>query len=112
MRERLKSEDGERKKFQGVFSRIGKKVNYKGYTEPTVLLLDVIDQETKVIVTDHIWFTLSKGFERLKLEPGDVVSFEARIKSYKKGYVNTRYKINRSELDYKLSHPTKMTVSR
>lgn len=110
MRKLLASEDGERKKFQGIFSRFGKKANYKGYSEPTVLLVNVIDQETRIVVADHMWFALTKGFEKLKLEPGNIVSFEGRVKSYKKGYVNTQYKINKSKVDYKLSHPTKITV--
>ena len=110
MRKVLASAKGERKKFQGIFSRFGKKVNYKGYSEPTVLLLNVIDVAAKTAVTDHIWFGLTKGFDKLKLQPGDVVCFEARVKSYKKGYVNTRYKIDNSKLDYKLSHPTNISV--
>jgi hypothetical protein len=110
MRKLLGSENGERKKFQAVFSRFGKKVNYHGYSETTVLLVDIVDIETNTRVTDHVWFSLTKAFEKLALEPGKRLAFEARIKQYKKGYVNRKYNISNRQLDYKLSHPTRITI--
>lgn len=110
MRKLLASEKGERKKFHAVFSQFGKKVNYQGYTDRTILLLNIMDAETNNIVTDHIWFSYTKGFEKINLEPGLKVEFEARIKAYKKGYVNRKYNINNSKLDYKLSHPTRISI--
>ena len=113
MRNELAKSDGQRKKFTAIFSRIGSKKNYKGYSEPTMLLTSVIDLETNKKVTDHLWFTLTKGFETAGIKEGKegaAIEFEARIKEYKKGYVNDRYKINSTELDYKLSHPTKIRV--
>ncbi|NOT74206.1 MAG: hypothetical protein HOP08_04700 [Cyclobacteriaceae bacterium] len=113
MRKELAKSDGERKKFSGVFSRIGSKKNYKGYSEPTVLLTSIKDLETNTQVADHVWFSLTKGFEDAGLKEGKegaVVVFEARIKEYKKGYVNKAYKINQQKIDYKLSHPTKIKL--
>ena len=110
MRKKLAEDEGQRKTFRGVFSRFGKKKNFKGYSETTVLLSNVIDVEQKVVVTDHTWFSLTKGFEEIKLEEGMIVEFEARIKAYTKGYVNKRYGFNQQKTDYKLSHPTKITV--
>jgi hypothetical protein len=110
IRKRLAAEEGKRKVFKATFSKFGKKINYKGYSEPTILLVNVTDVEINQMVTDHIWFTLTKGFEDVKLEAGTVIQFEARVKEYKKGYANKKYGINNKSLDYKLSHPTKITI--
>lgn len=110
MRRTLQTQDGKRKKFQGVFARFGKKTNFHGYAEDTILLQNILDVETNKIVADHVWFTRTKNFQKLSLAPGVHIEFEARIKKYTKGYVNSRYKIDRRENDYKLSHPSKICV--
>lgn len=110
MRKLLAREEGDRKRFQGVFSRFGKKNNFKGYSEPTLLLLNIIDEETNLPVADHVWFAYTKTFEKIKLEPGLRIGFEARIKIYKKGYVNRKYEIDNRKSDFKLSHPTKIII--
>ncbi len=108
MRKDLAAENGVRKKFRAVFSRVGKKVNYKGYSEETILLKSIIDTETNKLVADHVWFSYTQGFHKASLSHGDSLEFEARIKEYRKGYVNKSLKINNSATDYKLSHPTKI----
>lgn len=108
MRRELGKEEGQRKKFQAVFVRLGKKTSYKGYSEETLLLKQVKDVATNQIVTDHIWFTFTKGFEKIELTEGTLIEFEARIKEYRKGYVNNRYGIDKSSKDFKLSHPTRI----
>lgn len=108
MRKLLAKEKGNRKKFRASFGQIGKKVNYKGYSEETILLKNVIDLEINQVVTDHIWFSFSKGFEKLYPQSGMMIEFEARVKEYRKGYVNKAYRIDQSKTDYKLSHPTKI----
>ena len=108
MRKELAPENGMRKKFSAQFDRIGKKINYKGYSEETLLLKKVVDLETNKVVADHVWFSYTKGFEKISLEPGTMLEFEARVKEYKKGFVNKAYKINNRSTDYKLSHPTKI----
>lgn len=110
IRKALASGEGERKKFRAVFSRFGKKVNYKGYSEMTVLLTQVAESETGAVVADHVWFGYTAGFEKVKLEEGVAVEFEARIKEYTKGYVNKKYGINNRKRDFKLSHPTKIKI--
>ena len=113
MRKELLKIDGQRKKFRATFSRLGTKKNYKGYSEPTILLILVMDIEKGLKVADHLWFSLEKGFEDAGIKAGKegtAVEFEARIKEYKKGYVNARYKINQQKADYKLSHPTRIKI--
>ncbi|CAN5448129.1 hypothetical protein BH09BAC3_BH09BAC3_32570 [soil metagenome] len=115
MREGLAKSDGIRKKFRGIFACIGKKANYKGYSEETILLNSIIDLETNQKVTDHIWFSFTKGFQDAGLKEGkegSIVEFEARVKEYKKGYVNKAAGINQRHADYKLSNPTKIKIRR
>jgi hypothetical protein len=108
MRKVLGKEEGNRKKFTARFVRVGKKINYKGYSEETILLQNVIDLQSNKVVTDHVWFNFTKGFEKVGLTEGAVLEFEARVKEYRKGYVNKKYQINNSSTDFKLSHPTKI----
>jgi hypothetical protein len=111
MRSKLASREGERKKFKARFVRLGKKVNYNGYSEDTILLSAVTDTETNTVVTDHLWFSYTKAFEKIKLVEGITITFEARVKAYKKGYVNKAIGLNNKRTDFKLSHPTKVEVS-
>jgi hypothetical protein len=110
MRKNLEDKIGQRKKFRAVFSRFGKKINYSGYTDITVLLTNILDIQTNSVVTDHHWFGFTKGFEKAQLKEGALIEFEARVKMYKKGYVNRKLSINKRQLDYKLSHPTHIRV--
>ncbi len=110
MRKNLQDKVGLRKKFRAVFTRFGKKVNYNGYTDTTILLTGIIDSETNTVVTDHHWFAYTKGFEKAQLKEGAILEFEARVKIYKKGYVNRKLSINNRQSDYKLSHPTNIQV--
>lgn len=86
--------------FIGTFERLGSKNRW--YGQRTVLLKDIKNKEGKVI-TDHLWFNLTKGFHKLHLRKGDIIQFDARVKAYVKGYD----KIDR-KIDYKLSYPTKL----
>jgi len=108
MRKELAAEKGNRKKFKAVFDRMGKKVNYKGYSEETILLKNVVDLESNKIVADHVWFSYTQGFIKALISVSDTLEFEARVKEYRKGYVNKNYKINNSVTDFKLSNPTKI----
>jgi hypothetical protein len=108
MRRKLADEEGKRKKFKAVFDRVGKKVNYKGYSEETILLKKIIDLESQRVVADHVWFNYTRGFIKASLKPQDEVEFEARVTEYRKGYVNRNYKIDKSTKDFKLSNPTKI----
>jgi hypothetical protein len=108
MRQKLQDEEGNRKRFRAVFVRLGKKMNYKGYSEETILLQNVVDLETNKVVTDHLWLNFSKAFEKIQLKEGMILEFDARIKEYLKGYINKKYQIDKSSTDFKLSHPTKI----
>ena len=111
MRTELKKINGDRRTFTGTFVRLGTKSSY-GYVKQTLLLADVKDSSGNV-VTDHLWFNLTKGFESLNLVPGDIVQFDARVKPYMKGYRGWRdedddYEYKPVSVDYKLSNPSKV----
>jgi hypothetical protein len=110
MRVKLGKDEGIRKKFTATFLRLGKKKNFKGYTEDTILLVNITDADTSTVVADHIWFSYTKSFEKIILKEGVLVEFEARVKSYSKGYVNRAVGINQRKTDFKLSHPTKIKI--
>lgn len=73
--------------FTATFIRFGFRDGYKGPVK-TILLQDVLLDGK--IVTDHLWFDLTKGFESADLLPGDVVEFCARVSIYEKGYKGYR----------------------
>lgn len=77
----------ERHVFTATFIRFGFRDGYKGPVK-TILLQDVL-LDGKV-VTDHLWFDLTKGFKNADLLPGDVVEFCARVSVYEKGYKGYR----------------------
>ncbi len=110
MRKALSKSEGQRKKFQATFSRTGKKVNYQGHSEDTILLTKITDCETGKVITDHLWFAYTKGFEDANLKSGCLVEFEARIKKYEKGYANKQLGLDLRKFDYKLNHLTKIKV--
>lgn len=93
--------------FTAIFIRFGFRDGYKGPVK-TILLQDVLLDGK--IVTDHLWFDLTKGFESADLLPGDVVEFCARVSIYEKGYKGYRNDVfdRPIEKDYRLSRPTKI----
>lgn len=110
MRKNLKNQEGVRTKFRGTVDRFGTKANWHGLPEPTLLLKNILFAETSREATDHLWFTVGKTIERLQLQPGDTVEFEARVVLYEKGYVNERHGIDDRQVDYKLNRPTKFKI--
>jgi putative ubiquitin-RnfH superfamily antitoxin RatB of RatAB toxin-antitoxin module len=109
MRKQLAKEVEVRATFTGVFVRFGTKNGWRG-PEKTVLLNEIKNAENK-IVSDHLWFNMTKSFEKLNLQENDIVQFDARVKEYEKGYKGYRIDVYKPiEVDYKLSHPTKIKI--
>jgi len=109
MRKQLSKIENFRGTFFGEFKRMGNKPNYHGFPEETILLVNIIDCNGK-IMTKHLWFNFTKGFQKIKLIEGCKIKFNARVKPYIKGYINNRDYVDEREVDYKLSHPTKIEV--
>ena len=108
MRKELKKINDVRATFTGTFERYGFKSGWY-MPERTVLLKDIRNANGK-IVTDHLWFNLTKGMESLgELLEGQTIQFDARVKPYIKGYAG-RDAYEPQSIDYKLSHPTKIKL--
>ena len=111
MRQELKRIQEQRKTFIGTFKRYGTKSNWHGFPEATILLMDIKDNNGK-IVTDHIWFKMTKGFESLgELKKGNKIQFDARVKEYIKGYAGYKEEAQWEkplEEDCQLNFPTKI----
>lgn len=110
MRKKLSDDVGVRKRFSALVERFGKKINFKGYSEETILLKNIRDVDSNEIVADHLWFTFSLAFQKAKITEGCNIEFDARVKDYVKGYVNKRIGINNRKKDFKLSNPTRIIV--
>lgn len=115
MRDKLeKMGTDERHTFIGTVGRFGHKDSYRGGPIPTVLFKDV-KNENGEIITDHLWFNFTKGFQKADISENDLVQFNARVGYYEKGYKG--YKDDEEllaehpvETDCKLSFPTKIKV--
>ena len=108
MRTKLQQIEDERNTFMGVFNRFGEKNGYKSILR-TVLLKDIKNKDGE-IVTNHLWFNLTKGFNKLDMKQGDIIQFNARVKEYEKGYKGYREDVYKPlEINYRLSHPTKLS---
>jgi hypothetical protein len=113
MRKKLQNRENKRMRFQGTFARMGAKPGWHGHPEQTILLQHIIETGNEQVVADHLWFNFTKGFQAIApLTEGDVIEFDARVKSYRKGYWGhgeNRAIENPPQWDYKLSHPTKIS---
>ena len=108
MRRALAAREEERATFTGTFERFGTKNGWQGRQDQTILLKDICDQ-SGTRVCDHLWMNATKAFGLLTLQTGDIVQFDARIKPYLKGYFGRREEVWKPiEVDYKLSHPTRV----
>lgn len=85
--------------------RFGTKSAFRGPDLRTVLFANVVRCDTGATVTDHIWFTVGITLDRLALNPGDYVEFDARVTVYRKGLYH-------DEFDFRLSRPTAFAVTR
>jgi hypothetical protein len=108
MRKELGASENVRATFTATFIRFGSKHQHQG-TTATTLLFQEIKNDAGITVADHLWFTMTRGFEDCRLQPGDRIRFEARIKSYSKGYRGFQKALQtKTNYDYKLSHPTRI----
>lgn len=99
--------------FRGQFARYGYKraVDRRGneHYAPTLLLTDLqVKNEAGrfVAVADHLWFNLTKGFQKLGLlQENDLIQLDGRVNDYYKGYFT-----GPKQRDLKLSYPSKIKL--
>lgn len=97
-----------RERYRATVGRMGIKSNeHKGFPERTILLKDLylLADDNEELVTDHLWKTVGQQLKNLDLKEGDVITFYARVSTYKKGYRN-------KTIDYTLNYMTKIEVIR
>jgi hypothetical protein len=110
MREALQKINGVRAKFTGRFIRYGTRRTYTGQRDKTLLLREIKD-EMGNLRTDHLWFRNIKAFQYLgELQGGEIIEFYARVIPYKKYYRGLDSFERVPEIDYKLSHPTRVKI--
>ena len=101
MRKELRKINGLRKTFTGKFHGYGIRQYLDFLVEGTILLIDVKD-ETGKIVSGHLWFYETKGFDNLgNINIGDTIKFDATARKYYNSI---------GRLDYKLIYPTNLEI--
>lgn len=94
--------------FVGTFERFGTKHGYMGDVK-TVLLKDIHLKDETEILTDHLWFNATKGFENVNPTQGDQIQFNGRVEDYQRGYNGYREDVYiPCSTDYKICFPTKV----
>lgn len=88
--------------FKGVVDRTGTRNSKNGPIE-TILIKHITYKGN--IVAGHLWFNYGTHFRSLKLQKGDLITFDARVTLYRK----KNKKLQISQIDYCLSSPTKIT---
>ena len=107
MRKALKNHQGRRATYTATFRRYGSFQPYKGPPVRTLLLVDIRNARDQV-VADHLWFKDCLAWRRCgNLEPGQLLSFTAQVKEYRKGYRGRREEEDLPEptTDLKLAWP-------
>lgn len=84
MREALLALEGQRVRVRGVFRRLGRKQDFRGAEEGITVLLSPVLLPDGSLVSDHLWFNMTRGFAALDLRRGMVVELSARVARYKK----------------------------
>ena len=112
MRKKLKNLGSqERHRFIGTVQKFGMKSSI-WESSSTICLVNVKLCGENEILTDHIWLTVGKQLADMELQEGDIISFDARVDSYRKGYKGFIDGIfmDQTTKDYKLSRPTKIKL--
>jgi len=94
-----------RNRYIANVGRMGIINPYKDELQRTMILHNVKCVDTGEVVADHVWLKVFIKLQRLDLRQGDVISLNARVKPYMKGYY-----LDAPELDYCLSYPSKIVV--
>lgn len=101
----LKSRDGQRFRIRARIERFGQKSGFRGPPVKTLLLRDVVDDNTGQPLTDHVWMTAGQWATMLR--EGDTISFDARVSEYMKGYFGRREDVYvPPSVDWRFERPT------
>jgi hypothetical protein len=95
---------GSRSSFKGIVVGFNPTIG-KSADQKTVILKHIMSLDGKII-HDHLCCNLTRSLERLDLQEGDVVRFDATATAYSK-----RCKYEWEEIDYKFNKLAKMEKS-
>ena len=112
-REQLRQINGQRMRFEATVERFGVKSGWRGSLDRTILLKNVRFAADGATACDHLWFTT--GEWSCGLEIGHTFEFDARVDSYMRGYQGRRAErlgLDYLTLDYHLTRPTKVSITR
>ena len=84
-RQPLEARAGSRVNVTAIYARVGARYVTGRGTE-TVLIRDVRDADTGVLLADHLWFNRGRIWRNIGLIPGDAIVFSARPIEYRTGY--------------------------
>lgn len=79
------------------------------YPRNTLMISEV--KHDDMIISDHLWFVLTKFWKRVKV--GDIIEFNATVHTYKKGYKgkSIKYQIKKPlEDDYTLADLNNLSI--
>ena len=97
-----------------VYARTGAR-QARSRIYPTILLRDVREVGTGERLADHLWFNQGSVWRNARLEPGDVVTFAARVIEYHTGYWGpnrVRHALEPARCDFRLTPPSGLSVVR
>ena len=111
-RRALEARAGQTLRVTAEFVRKGARTAGR-HTYSTVLVRDVREVPSGVLLADHLWFTCGNTWAKAALVPGDLVTFKARPIEYRTGYwgsnaVRRRYDVPR--VDFRLTPPKDLDV--
>ncbi len=102
MRTKLRQRLHTRSRYTATFQRHGWRPG--PHVPIATCCFECVTDSDGEIVAGHLWLDAGAGFDALDLQPGDVVSFEARVKRYPKGYKGgVNEFVSRADYDYCLS---------
>lgn len=107
MRKELLKYKDKRFRFIATVEKFSSEANFPGLTKKTIFLKDIKFQKTGESVVDQISYNVKKTIEKLNLSVGDIIQFDASVKTYVKGLVGPHEVIDVSRLDIKLTNTTK-----
>ncbi len=98
------------KQFTAYFGGHGVKNGFMKHLEPVILLVNLRDQSNNMIAP-YAWINRTSSFEKLNLQLGDQVSFDATAKAAHEVFGQYPHYIEVPHiLDYKLNRPMNIEV--
>jgi hypothetical protein len=114
MRKELIELQNQKLKFYGKLQRYGLKNQYIGGQIPTMLLTEIeLDIKTAILPSlkiDHIWLNVGKTVISKDVPELSIISFQAWVKPYRKGYINYSEGLTEKQIDIGLNRISQINI--